>query len=325
MPASESRGRWYHLTPDRLIFGLLAAEGFLILSEQFQWFAFNEKKGWTVLIAVTAVCLLVVVMLLWFVVSLLFRCRFQFSIRSLAVLVVAVAIPCGWLTVKMRQAERQRKAVEAIEEGWGGVKHYEMDEFLQMTGRQEPPAPAWLMKLVGVDFFADIAVVSLSSTAVGNETMEHLSVLTKLEVLLLGDTNVSDLGLEHLTSMTKLEVLSLADTNVSDLGLEHLKGMTKLTRLTLSETQITDLGLKHLGGMTSLLNLSLYCTHVSDVGLKHLKGLANLHYVDVSDTQVTVEGIKDLREALPSCAIYIGAQPRAIFDAFYRNTTHDQP
>jgi len=108
MPESRPKRRWYHITPDRLIYGLFAVEGFLLLSERFQWFAFNEKKGWTVLIAVAAVCLVVVVMLLWLVVSLLFRWPFQFSLRSLVVLVVAVAIPCCWLTVKMREAERQR-------------------------------------------------------------------------------------------------------------------------------------------------------------------------------------------------------------------------
>jgi len=64
MPESRPKPRWYHLSPDRLIFGLLAVEGFLLLSEQFQWFCFNEKKGWTVLIAVAAVCLVVAVMLL---------------------------------------------------------------------------------------------------------------------------------------------------------------------------------------------------------------------------------------------------------------------
>ena len=31
--------------------GLLAVEGFLLLSEWFRWFPFNEHKGWTVLIA----------------------------------------------------------------------------------------------------------------------------------------------------------------------------------------------------------------------------------------------------------------------------------
>jgi len=41
MPDSASRLRWYHPSPDRLIVGLLAVEGFLFLSEQFQWFAFN--------------------------------------------------------------------------------------------------------------------------------------------------------------------------------------------------------------------------------------------------------------------------------------------
>lgn len=35
--------RWHLLTPDRLIFGLLAAEGFLLLSEQFQWFALKMR------------------------------------------------------------------------------------------------------------------------------------------------------------------------------------------------------------------------------------------------------------------------------------------
>ncbi len=65
MAESKPKRRWYHLSPDRLIVGLLAVEGFLFLSEWFQWFAFNEKKGWTVLIAVAAVCVAVLIMLLW--------------------------------------------------------------------------------------------------------------------------------------------------------------------------------------------------------------------------------------------------------------------
>jgi len=124
MSESRPNRRWYHITPDRLIIGLLAVEGFLFLSEWFQWFAFNEKKGYTVLIAVAAVCLLVVVMLVWLVVSLLFRWRFQFSLRSLVVLVVVVAVPLGWFGVKLREAERQRKAVEAIRKaGEWSIKH----------------------------------------------------------------------------------------------------------------------------------------------------------------------------------------------------------
>ena len=57
---------------------------------------------------------------LWFLAALLFRLRFQFSIRSLLLLTVVVAIPCSWLAVEREQARKQREAVEAIEKlgGW---------------------------------------------------------------------------------------------------------------------------------------------------------------------------------------------------------------
>ena len=69
--------RWYHLTPDRFFVGLLVAQIFLLLSERFQWFAFNEKKGWTVLIAVGLVGLAVLLILLWGLVCVCLRRRFQ--------------------------------------------------------------------------------------------------------------------------------------------------------------------------------------------------------------------------------------------------------
>jgi hypothetical protein len=109
--------RWFHLTPDRLIVSLLAVEGFLLLSERFCWFAFNEKKGWTVLTALASIGVVALLMLLWFAAGLLFRWRFQFSMRSLMVMVVAVAVPCSWLAVEMREAQKQRMAVEAVKKG----------------------------------------------------------------------------------------------------------------------------------------------------------------------------------------------------------------
>ena len=101
-------------TPAWLVLGLLVVEGLLWLSERFQWFWFNEKKGWTVLIAVAVVGVAMLVMLLWFIVALVFRWRFQFSIRSLLVLTVAVAIPCSWLAAEMKAAREQRAVVAEI-------------------------------------------------------------------------------------------------------------------------------------------------------------------------------------------------------------------
>ncbi len=85
--------RWFHLTPDRLILGLLVIEGLLWLSERLGWPAWH--KGYAVLTAVASVGIAFVLMLIWFALALVFRWRFQFSIRSLLVLVVVVAIPCS--------------------------------------------------------------------------------------------------------------------------------------------------------------------------------------------------------------------------------------
>src|SRR5664279_2974941 len=91
-----SKPRWHCFTPDRFILGLLIVEGFLLLSEQFGWFAFNERKGLTLLIAVAACGMTLLILLLWFVTALLLRRRFQYGIRSLLALTVIVAILSSW-------------------------------------------------------------------------------------------------------------------------------------------------------------------------------------------------------------------------------------
>ena len=92
-PTAERR--WYRLTPDRFVIGLLVVECLLWLSERFQWFPFNMHKGWTVLIAVAVVGAAFLLMLLWFIASLLVRWRF----RALLVLSIVMAMPCVWLVV----------------------------------------------------------------------------------------------------------------------------------------------------------------------------------------------------------------------------------
>ncbi len=37
--------RWYHATPDRLVMGLLALEGFLFAFDRFRWFALTNTSA----------------------------------------------------------------------------------------------------------------------------------------------------------------------------------------------------------------------------------------------------------------------------------------
>ena len=78
MAVPEPKRRWFHPTPGHLLLVLLAIEGILFFAD-WQWI----PKGWAVLIAVAAVGVFLIGMLLWFALALVFRWRFQFSIRSL--------------------------------------------------------------------------------------------------------------------------------------------------------------------------------------------------------------------------------------------------
>ena len=161
------RRRWFHLTPDRLILGLLAVEGVLFLSEQFHWF----PKGGAVVTAVAAVAVAMLLMLLWFIGAMLFHWRFQFSLRSLLVLTLTVAIPCSWLAVEIKKAKEQREKVTAILK-LGGTAYfdYQVDEFGYPNMGNEP---TWACKLVGNDLGADVGAVYLTETQATDADLAH--------------------------------------------------------------------------------------------------------------------------------------------------------
>jgi hypothetical protein len=239
--------RWYHITPARFFLGLLAVQVLLLLSEQFQWFIFNEHKGWTVLIAVAVVGSAVLVMLVWGLVSLCLRRRFQFSFRSLLVFVLAVSVSLGWFAWQLQKAKGHREAVEAIWAAGGLVMFdYQFDENGEWIAGAEPTTPAWLRKLLGDDFFWEVVRVLHGGTEFGDNDARHLKGMTKLEYLSLNDTQISDSGLAHLERLTKLRVLWLSNTQISDNGLTHLKEMAQLETLWLDGTQATDEGIKNL-------------------------------------------------------------------------------
>ena len=315
-PTTDSRLHWFHPTPARLLIVLLVAEGILLLSQPWM------PKGYAVLTAIAAVGVTMVLMLIWWLAALLFHWRFQFSLRSLLVATVVVAIPFSWLAVEMKRARRQREVVAAIEKLGGSVRY---DYVFTPPFCFEMPGPVWLRKLVGDDFFAnvegvrsyemseaDIALpylrelprlweLDLSHTQVTDAGLERLKGLTQLRWLSLANTHVTDAGLRHLMGLTHLEQLYLSDTQVTDGGLQHLKGLTQLYLLWLDDTHVTDAGLEHLKELIQLLNVRFDNTQVTDAGLKSLKGLNQLQSLSLHGTHVTDEGVQELQQALPNC------------------------
>ena len=224
--ARQSRRRWFHPTPSWLIVGLMAVECLLWLSERLQWFSFNQHKGWTVLIGVAAVGATILLMLLWFAAALLFRVRFQFSIRSLMVLTVAVAIPCGWLAVEMKAAREHGQIEDKIDK-LGGSVNWSWEAGYDANGNllpyAIPPAPEWLRNLLGDHFFTEILEVYLDGTQSTDADLEPFKGLTQLRHLFLRRTLVTDAGLENLKRLNQLQELYLAATKVTDEGVQKLQ------------------------------------------------------------------------------------------------------
>ncbi|MGO8691309.1 MAG: leucine-rich repeat domain-containing protein [Thermoguttaceae bacterium] len=268
--SQEKPRRWLRLTPERCVLLVLLLEGFLILSELFQWFAFDRLKGRTMLLGMASVGLSIILMFLWFLAAVLFRLRFQFTIRSLLLLTLVVAIPCSWLAVARQEARRQREAVAEIERAGGRVYAW--------------PEPAWLRELLVDDLFTNVTEVDFANSEIGDAGLEHLKGLPQLQVLYLTDTKVSDAGMEHVKQLPQLQVLGLGGTRITDAGLEHLKGVAQLGWLDLRGTKVSDAGLEHLKGLTKIFSLNLRGTAVGDAGLEHLKGMATISGLDLSST-----------------------------------------
>jgi hypothetical protein len=302
--------RRFLLTPARFFIGLLVVQVFLLLSEKFRWFAFNEQKGWTVLIALGVVGVAVLVMVLWGLVCVVLRRRFQFGVSSLLLFLVAVSVPLGWFAWELQRARRQRAAMEAIKEAGGVVlPDCEYDENGKCADKKLA-APTWLRTLIGYFFFADAGEVSvLRYSYFDDEDMRHIASFKHLRYLVLGKTEVTDAGLRHLSELHNLKHLTLNNTNITDSGLTHVGALTNLKILSLAGTEITDEGLGHLEGMTELQELRLHRTQITDRGIEHLNGMTQLKSLWVGNTNVTDQGISQLQQALPNCRISTDPPP----------------
>ena len=132
-----------YLTVNHLVMPLLVMEFMVWLSDRLGLPEWDKRHA--VLAAMVVVGFVMFLILVWYIVALLFRWPFQFSIRSLLLLVVAVAVPFSWLAVEIQQAKREREAVVGIEELGGHVTY---DWKVGKGVALPPPGPAWLRSML---------------------------------------------------------------------------------------------------------------------------------------------------------------------------------
>jgi hypothetical protein len=295
---SDPPTRWYSLTPERSVIALLAAECLLWLSERFHWFGFSQYKGLTVAAAVGLVCLALLLMLLAFAVSWCFRRRFQFSIRSLLLLTLAVAMLCSWLAVRVKQAREQDAAVLAlalagarVEEDWTPRESFAFnpnnpfdapEDYTFCTCVRERTR-ILLYHVFGTGFVSNVLEVANADGA--------------------ARPPLQDADLKHLQSFPQLNCVSLAGSNITDGGLRELQGLERLRSLSLRWARITDAGLERVGRLTQIEQLDLSGTQVTNAGLGRLLGMGRLEQLELYDTLVDEDGVAQIQAALPNLTV----------------------
>jgi hypothetical protein len=225
---------------------------------------------------------------------------FQFRLRMLFVLVAIAAVPCTLLAWKMEHKRRERVAVAAIRKLGGQVFYVHEKEG---SGPNKPPGPEWLRRLLGDDFFADLAEVLLDDPNVEDDDLAPLEALTSLTQVSLQGCSVTGAGVRHIQGCKDLVFINLCNTLVTDADVSQLNRFTDLKSLLLASTGVSDAGLLHLKSLKKLNCLALDETAVTNAGLDQLKALANLEYIYLDGTKVTSDGVAALQEALPDCQI----------------------
>jgi type II secretory pathway pseudopilin PulG len=194
------------------------------------------------------------------------RRRYRFSLRTLFIGILAVALVCGWFAAKLQIARRQQQAVATIR-ATGAEVGYDYN--------QNRP-PQWLTDLQGVDFFCPVITVHVyPNTNITDADLALLKTFPNLQCLYINRSSITDAGLKNLSALTRLQFLYLDRPCISDEGLRSLQNLAQLRELDLSKTQITD------------------------GSLKQLRELKSLQMLNLRDTNVTTHGVQELKQALP--------------------------
>ncbi|MBC7857131.1 MAG: hypothetical protein IAF94_27180 [Pirellulaceae bacterium] len=201
---------------------------------------------------------------------------FQFSLRTLLVLMTVLCLgPGGYVAYEQGKTREKQGAVTAIE-NLGGYVFYD----------DKAPARSGLTRLIlGDDKFANVNGVDFNPLKTENR-------------------QITDADLRHLKMFPRLNHLVLKNCRqITDAGLADLSGLANLHYLYLNDSPITDAGLVHLAGLTNLEELSLTHTQVTGPGLVQLSGLSELHFLYLYSTRIPLDDIEEIQKALPRCCI----------------------
>ena len=232
----------------------------------------------------------------------------QFSLRSIFLGTLLVALLCSWVATRIDAYDTQHAILEQLESSWAAREAEDIPWI-----EKRPGAPSWLKYFVPEEKFYVVHCIHFPLD-IRNEDLRCISQFPRLDTvdfflsdvtdsqlaclagtqirsLALDCTGITDHGLLHIGTLRHLENLDLEGTEVRGPGLVHLRELPRLEALDLSYSKCGNEALEHVGQLKSLHRLQLRYLPISDSALQHIAILEKLEFLDLGHTPVTDEGL----------------------------------
>lgn len=317
MTASPAtRARW---TPGTFLAVLIVLELLALQFSPLRWFAAFNHRAWTPLFAVELALGGLIVLAFWAIVARLRQGKFQFSLRALVLLFVALAVPLAALAAEIRWAAGRRDRAAALARlharahSGGTLRnpspldyYYEPEWLAAWLGSDlfRPPETSFTANRVSDESarrFRDypeteyVAFLQPQLTDDGWRQLRHWPHLNRLAVR---DAVLTDAAVDAIAAQRALQQLILEDVRMTDEQLGRLGRLPELRNLFLSNVPVTGEGFAAWSASNPLTNLRLRRTQPTAVGLQALAGFSQLETLDVASspvTDATLEGWKPPR------------------------------
>jgi|SRR6185295_10831747 len=138
----------------------------------------------------------------------------RFSLRSLLLLVLVLAVSFAWM---IHKAKEQGIAVAALTK-----MGCQCEVAYDKAGNRPATVLEWFRWVVGEEEPRSVNWVRCSGSQITDTDLVHLNGLSRLKVLNLEGSHITDAGLVNLQGLTHLEELYLNESQLTDAGVERL-------------------------------------------------------------------------------------------------------
>ena len=247
------------------------------------------------------------------------RLVFRFDLRTILVLVIALAIVFG-LVAREVHPENWKKRNAAEVRRLGGRVHYNPTPKNKQTG----VVNGYLRVFLGDEYFGEVDSVhlkprtaedldlllafpemqflALTGAPVTDDLLNGLRGLPQLDRLSLGEATLSERGLKSLTELPNLGLLQFTNCALSAQSLKLLKELPKLRAVEFTNCLMSDETLTPLT-QSSILYLSFRNCSIGDSNLRSMHGSRSSVHLRLEMTNVTEAGILAIREANPAWSV----------------------